>query len=187
MVEKILSISIAAYNVENYLEQTLKSLVCSNTIMEKMEVLIIDDGSTDQTALIAQKYVDNYPNTFILIQKKNGGHGSTLNCAVSQAHGKYFKMLDGDDWYETNNLQKLILELEYADSDIVLSPYKKIYENDCRIDEINRHNLIERKKYNICDLNDSLIEIAYAAEMTVRMDILKGNEFCLTEIGRAHV
>lgn len=180
-MEKILSISIAAYNVECYLEKTLKSLICSNAVMDRLEVFIIDDGSIDRTASIAQRYVENYPNTFILIRKQNGGHGSTLNCAVNKARGKYFKMLDGDDWYETNNLQKLMVELEQVDSDIILSPYKRVYESDNKVDEISRHHLIDRKSYKICELNDSLLESAHAAEMTVRTEVLKSQQFLLTE------
>lgn len=181
MGEKILSISIAAYNVEGYLNETLKSLVCDSAIMDKMEVLVIDDGSTDQTALIAQRYVESYPNTFRLIQKQNGGHGSTLNCSVSKAQGKYFKMLDGDDWCETKNLQKLVTELENTEADIVLSPYQRVYENNGRADDINRHHLATGNKYEICNLDFDLLEIPHAAEMTVRTNILKKQDFRLTE------
>ncbi|MDE6568489.1 MAG: glycosyltransferase family 2 protein [Lachnospiraceae bacterium] len=181
MGEKILSISIAAYNVEPYLERTLQSLVCDGDVMDKFEVLIIDDGSVDGTASIARKYMENYPNTFIMIQKENGGHGSALTASISRAQGRYFKMLDGDDWYETEGLQQLIIELEKMDADIILSYYKRIYERDGRIEEIVRHQLIAGKKYTVDCLNSSLLEVIHAHEMTVRTAVLKKQFFPLTE------
>ena len=67
MRKKLLTISIAAYNVQKYLEKTLQSLVCEADVMEQLEVLIVDDGSVDQTSIVAQKYVDLYPDTYVLI------------------------------------------------------------------------------------------------------------------------
>ena len=69
-MKKVLTISIAAYNIEDYIENALNSLVVDG-IMEKIEVIIVNDGSKDKTAQIAQKYVDKYPDTFILINKES--------------------------------------------------------------------------------------------------------------------
>ncbi len=105
-MEKTLSISIAAYNVEEFLKNTLDSLVAPE-IMDDIEVLIIDDGSKDNTAAIGKEFVDKYPNSFKVISKPNGGYGSTINAAIDAATGQYFKTLDGDDWYDTENLVRL--------------------------------------------------------------------------------
>ena len=77
-MEKTLSISIASYNVEEYLEECLESFVNSR-VMDDLEILVIDDGSSDSSPEIAQRYVDKYPETYKLIKKENGGHGSTIN------------------------------------------------------------------------------------------------------------
>ena len=120
-MEKVLTVSIAAYNVEQYLDQTLNSLTCKN--IDKLEVLIINDGSKDQTAAVAQTYVERYPQTFKVVNKENGGYGSTINKGLELATGKYFKQLDGDDKFDVDNLDRLIDELEKVDVDIVYTPF----------------------------------------------------------------
>lgn len=86
---KILTVAICAYNMEKYIERALKSCIIEN--IEKIEVLIMNDGSTDNTAKIAQKYCEKYPGSFVLINKENGGWGSNINQAVQIANGKYLK------------------------------------------------------------------------------------------------
>lgn len=126
-MEKILSVVIPAYNMENFIEKTLDSLICGE-YMDKLEVLIIDDGSKDNTAALAQKYVDKYPNTFILVSKENGGHGSALNKGIELATGKYYRPLDADDWVDTEALKAVMKDMETKDADMVLTNFKKIYE-----------------------------------------------------------
>lgn len=84
--EKILTISIAAYNVQQYLDKLLASLVAPE-VLDDLEVLVIDDGSADKTADIALKYVKRYPESFRLIRKENGGWGSTVNCGIRTSKG----------------------------------------------------------------------------------------------------
>ncbi len=118
---KVLSISIACYNVEGYLRQTLSSLLCKN--LDKLEVLIVNDGSVDKTLEVAKEFTTNYPATFKIIDKANGGYGSTINSAILVATGKYFKQLDGDDKFDTDNLDKLIESLETSCADVVYTPF----------------------------------------------------------------
>ena len=120
-MKKILTVSIAAYNVEKFLNKTLDSLIIDN--MDYLEVLIVNDGSKDKTASIAKKYCKKYPNTFKLINKKNGGYGSTINIGIKNATGKYFKQLDGDDWYNSNELEIIINKLKIEKSDVVYTPF----------------------------------------------------------------
>ena len=122
IVEKTLSISIAAYNVEKFLKNTLDSLVAPE-IIDDIEVLIVDDGSKDNTAAIGKEFEDKYPNSFKVISKPNGGYGSTINAAMDAATGKYFKTLDGDDWYDTGNFVQLISDLKRIDADMVITPF----------------------------------------------------------------
>lgn len=127
-MKKLLTISIAAYNVQNYLEQCLTSLLIPN--MDKLEVLIENDGSKDNTAQIAKTFEEKYPSVFRLIDKENGGYGSTINNSIRLATGKYFKQLDGDDWYDTTHLEQLINQLETIDADCVFTPFMEVYEDD---------------------------------------------------------
>ena len=121
-MNKVLSISVAAYNAEKYLVKCLNSF-CVPEIMEDIEVLIINDGSTDRTAEISTEYVSKYPDTFILINKENGGHGSTINTGIQKATGKYFKIVDADDWVEKDGIIQLVTTLKQYDVDLMLSPY----------------------------------------------------------------
>ena len=99
---KLLTISIAAYNVEKFLDKTLSSL-CNESISEDVEVLIIDDGSKDKTSDIAKKYEKKNPKIFKYVYKENGGHGSTINKGIELAQGKYFRVLDGDDYFSLHS------------------------------------------------------------------------------------
>lgn len=119
---KTLTIVVPAYNVEKYLEQCLESFVIPE-IMAELEVLIINDGSTDSSPQIGGKYASQYPETFRLITKENGGHGSTINKGIEEASGRYFKVVDGDDWVLKEGLVHLIEFLKNMDADLVLNNY----------------------------------------------------------------
>lgn len=121
--EKILTVSIAAYNMEQYLEETLVSLVNPDCI-HMLDVIIVNDGSTDKTREIAMRYTEQYPDSFRLIDKENGGYGSTINCALKHARSKYIKLLDGDDWFETENLPVFLEYLQKTNEDLVLTSYR---------------------------------------------------------------
>ncbi len=127
-MEKLLSISIAAYNVERYLQHTLESLV-SSEILDDIEVLIVDDGSKDRTAEIGKKFEARYPNSFRVISKPNGGYGSTINAAVDAARGLYFKTLDGDDWFDTEQFTAFVKALRQMDADMVITPFTMVHED----------------------------------------------------------
>jgi len=118
--QKILTVSIAAYNVEPYLRKTLDSC-CIPSIMDGIEVLIVNDGSKDGTSAIGHEYEAKWPGTFRVIDKENGGYGSTVNTAMAQAKGKYFRLLDGDDWFDQEGLEKLVTFLAECEADCVLS------------------------------------------------------------------
>lgn len=119
---KILTISIAAYNVDQYLEKCLQSIVASKKI-DEIEVLIENDGSSDNTHDIGAAFQDKYPNSIKLIDKINGGYGSTINNSIRIASGRYFKQLDGDDWYATDALDEFIESLEKIDAEYIITPY----------------------------------------------------------------
>lgn len=121
-MDKILTITIPTYNVEKYLRNCLDSF-CNEQIMDCIEVLIINDGSTDSSAEIAKEYEAKYPETFRLITKQNGGHGSTINRGIAEAKGKYFKVVDSDDWVDRNAFQTLVETLKKSTADLVYANY----------------------------------------------------------------
>ena len=91
---------------------------------EELEVLVINDGSGDAINAIAMEYVTKYPKIFHLIDKKNGGHGSTVNRGIKEANGRFFKTVDGDDLVAKEGLYHLIDLLKRTDADVVVSDYE---------------------------------------------------------------
>ncbi|MCI8294488.1 MAG: glycosyltransferase family 2 protein [Lachnospiraceae bacterium] len=122
MKKKILTIVVPMYNVGCYIKQCLDSFVVPE-VMDKVEILAIDDGGTDQSAKIAQGFGARYPGTFRVIQKENGGHGSVINRGIEEASGRYFRVVDGDDWVDREGFIHLVGHLEETDADMVLSNY----------------------------------------------------------------
>lgn len=121
-MEKILTVVIPAYNIEKYVDNCLGSFV-QPEIMADIEVLIINDGSKDRTVELAEKYVQQYPGTFRVVNKENGGHGSTINRGILEAAGTYFKVVDGDDWVDGPAFGKLVQFLKTTSSDFVINRY----------------------------------------------------------------
>lgn len=121
----LLSIIIPSYNVGKYIKGGVKSLLRSK-YAEDLEIIIVNDGSKDNTLEKSNELLNDYngKNPIVrVIDKENGGHGSTINKGIELATGKYFRLMDGDDYYLTENLDKLMEHLKNEDSDIVLSNY----------------------------------------------------------------
>lgn len=117
-MNKILTIIIPTYNMEKYLRRCLDSLIIDEEGMKQLEVLVINDGSKDSSSQIAHEYQDKYPDTYRVIDKENGNYGSCINRGLKEATGKYVKVLDADDWYNTKGLAKHILKLTSLSDDI---------------------------------------------------------------------
>ncbi len=124
MNEKILTISIAAYNAAYCIEKCINSLIKSKYI-DNLEIIVVDDGSSDNLEEVISTYLKNY-DSIIYIKKENGGHGSTINTSIKRCTGKYFKIVDADDWVETDNLDKLVEYLKDNDEDLVINPYYQV-------------------------------------------------------------
>ena len=124
-MEPILSVVVPSYNVEQYLDKCLTSF-SDERFNNRLQVIIANDGSTDKTHDIALSYVEKFPGIFLLIDKENGGHGSAVNCGIDNARGKYFRIVDGDDWVNTENLVKLLELLETTDADLVIDEKREV-------------------------------------------------------------
>ena len=177
-MEKILTFSIAAYNVEKYLDKLLKTIICVPN-NEMVEVLVVNDGSKDSTAEIAKEYEKNYAGVVRLIDKENGGHGSTINRGIKEAKGKYFKAIDGDDWVDSDALEKLLNDLTQIDSDLVLMDYKTCYEGGD--DVLEKTAKLEPQKTIDFDSVISTIDYMRYHAVIYRTEMLQKNKIRLDE------
>lgn len=176
-MSKTLTISIAAYNIEKYIEETLKSLLVNN--IEDLEILVEDDGGTDGTANIVREYEKKYPGIVKLVHKENEGYGSTINKSIELAEGKYFKQLDGDDWYDAENFVELLELLRTVDVDAVYTPYKKFFEkrNEYELKDYFNNNI--SGEYNADDVINKASKSLEMFTMAYRTEILKENKINL--------
>ena len=106
---KLLSVAIPCYNSEAYMEKCINSLLAGG---EDVEILIVDDGSSDRTAEIADDYAEKYPTIVKAIHQENGGHGEAVNAGLRNASGLYFKVVDSDDWVHRESYEKILQTLE---------------------------------------------------------------------------
>ena len=120
---KTLTVVIPTYNMERYLRRCLDSLIVGDEMMRRLEVLVINDGSKDASSAIAHEYQERWPQTFRVIDKENGNYGSCVNRGLREATGKYIRILDADDWYDTANLNVFIGKLGEIDADLVITDY----------------------------------------------------------------
>ncbi len=170
MSEKILSISVAAYNISETIDQVMESLTKDSSLLQKLEIIIVNDGSRDDTSQKAHGYASEYPESVVVIDKENGGYGSTINSSLAAARGRYYKLLDGDDWYASENMGAFLEYLEKAEADIVVTPYIQVKGSDIKC--IDNHQEIPEDSIQLSAasvLNDTYL----MHEVTVNTEILR--------------
>lgn len=106
---KVLSIAIPSYNSENYMANCIESLLIGGS---DVEILIVNDGSKDGTARIADEYAAKYPHIVRAIHQENGGHGEAVNAGLRNATGAYFKVVDSDDWVDPKAYKEILALLK---------------------------------------------------------------------------
>lgn len=117
MNEADISVIIPIYNVEEYLEECLDSVV--NQTKSNIEIVVVDDGSTDSSGEIAKAYAEKYDNLFYYL-KENGGLGRARNFGIEKAHGEYITFMDSDDVISLDLYEKMFYAVRKNDSDVAL-------------------------------------------------------------------
>jgi len=106
---KVLSVGIPCYNSMAYMDKAIESaLVCK----EDVEIIIVNDGSKDETDRIGKEYAFKYPESVKYVAQENGGHGEAVNTGLKNATGLYYKVLDSDDWFDADSLKKVVAKLK---------------------------------------------------------------------------
>ena len=125
---KYISFAIPCYNSAAYMDRAVESILKGG---EDVEIIIVNDGSKDDTSKIAHEYEEKYPTIIRAVDKENGGHGDAVNVGLDHAEGKYFKVVDSDDWVDEEALYKILdvlktFENEEKQVDMLLANY--VYE-----------------------------------------------------------
>lgn len=106
---KLLTITIPCYNSQDYMEHCIESLLPGG---EDVEILVVDDGSMDATAEIADSYAEKCPTIVRAIHQENGGHGEAVNTGIRNASGLFFKVVDSDDWVDAEAYRRVLETLK---------------------------------------------------------------------------
>lgn len=142
---KYLTFAVPSYNSEDYLSRCIESLLTGG---ELVEIIIVNDGSTDGTAIIADAYQKQHPDIIKVVHQENKGHGGAVNAGLQHATGKYFKVVDSDDWLDTEALKSVLdkmqeWERDQIEVDMLICDYiyNHLYEN--RTHQIHYHNVFK--------------------------------------------
>lgn len=181
----LLSIVVPAYNCGKYLKNGVLSLI-NHQFNNLVEVIIVNDGSKDDTLMVAKELAKLSPSIKV-IDKENGGHGSTINIGIESAKGKYFKLMDGDDYFDTEALVELLKRLKHEKADIVLTNYVEDLANQASLrpkDELY-NNLPEYRKLDIDDMMYEGYGFKFWGPLlsttTCKTDLLKNANFKIDE------
>lgn len=178
-MNKILTIVVPSYNTQEHIDNCLPTII-DESYIDDIEILLINDGSTDDTQKILERYESKYPNSIRVINKKNGGHGSVINRGIQEATGKYFRVIDGDDPVVTGNLRILIEKLKKEESDLVYSSFYEEYVESGKRKLCFDHDLIEGKKYKFDEVYNRMGSLPLHA-INYKTSILKDNNIRVQE------
>lgn len=151
---KDITFTVPCYNSESYMERCIDTLLSGD---ERVEIIIVDDGSTDRTGEIADNYARNYPEIVTVIHQENGGHGAGVNAGLEHATGRYFKVVDSDDWLEEAELCKLLQKIGQWDRedtrvDLIVCNYMYDHLYERKIKRVGYGNVFPKEK--ICTWNE---------------------------------
>ena len=139
---KLLTVTVPCYNSQDYMEKCIESLLRGG---ERVEIIVIDDGSKDNTGAIADRYAARYPETVKVIHQENGGHGAGINAGLKAATGKYFKVVDSDDEV-SGDFVNFLDRLELCDSqggvDLFVTNYYYVHTDGIGDRSINYSNVL---------------------------------------------
>lgn len=172
-MEKLLTIAVPTYNMEEYLDRCLSSLVVDGDRMALLEVLVVNDGSKDRSSEIAHGYASRYPGTFRVIDKQNGNYGSCINAALPEARGKYIKVLDADDFVEKESLVRMLDGLDTQDdADMVITDIRYVDGSGQTCDQLS-FGLPGSERIAVEALDRTTICRLHMHAITYRTDVLK--------------
>lgn len=167
-----ISIIVPVYNVEQYLEKCLESLV--HQTYKNVEIILVNDGSTDNSRKIISKYEKKY-NNIICIDKENGGQGSARNLGIKEAKGDYITFVDSDDWISTNMCELMIEKALKNNSDLVFANFSTVKNEVIELGDVYGNKETDNvKKY--------LLTQSGPCHKLIKKDIIVDNNLYFPEI-----
>lgn len=156
-MKKQISIIIPTYNMQKYLGKCLDSLLIPE--IEEVEILVVNDGSSDNSLNIALRYQELYPESIVVINKENGNYGSCINAALPKTTGRYIKILDADDTFDINEFSKFVNLLHSVDDDVVISSFHTVNTEGeiIRSGNLSYYDIEENKTFNNYDIFDTVL------------------------------
>lgn len=175
MKDCLLTIVLPSYNIQDYLSKGIQSFQqVDSKYKEKFEVLIINDGSTDDTEKVAEEVLGKDPLlNGRVITKENGGHGSTINRGIQEAKGEFFKVIDGDDWVIPSEFEKFLDSLETTDAEMIITDFTEqhVYNGTAiRNDFINKYK-VGKTYTGIPDVRIPMHSVTYKSSILSKNNI----------------
>lgn len=172
-----LSIILPVYNTEQYLEKCLNSIL--NNTFQDFELIIVNDGSPDNSEKIILDFKDKYKDKIVYIKKENGGLSDARNFGLKHAKGEYISFIDSDDYIEHDMYEKMMNKLEQHPFDIVACDVNLVYENSDKIDVVSSgydKDLFDKQeiKQTMIYFYPTVWNKIYKAEIINEITFLKG-------------
>ena len=180
-MDKLLTIVIPTYNMQAYLGRCLDSLVVREGLIDLIEVLIVNDGSRDDSSSIAHGYENQYPQSFRVIDKENGNYGSCVNRGLAEAKGKYIKILDADDWFDTKEFEGYLEALTQIDADMILTDFNRVNEIDHVSSSQYKPKLESMTVYDFQQMDYDRIGVWVMHAVTYNVQLLRSIGYYQTE------
>lgn len=174
---KTLTFLIPCYNVSSCVSHCIDSMLVDD-ILDDIEIILINDGSKDNTLDILHQYEAQYPSIIRVINKGNGGWGTAINLGIREAKGKYLKEVDADDWVSSDNFKEYITFLKANEIDYIATDYTEYFKAE---DKYTRHSYHKEIYNNPMSLNDFWENHSNAWDfpihaITYRTQVLRDND-----------
>lgn len=184
-MEKLLTIVIPSYNMEKLLPKCIESvLVEDKVLLDLLDIIVVNDGSTDGTSAIGHRYAALHPNSVRVVDKENGHHGSCVNCGLKMARGRFIRILDADDYFDKAAFARYLSKLAYISSDnscidAVITPYKRVSSDDAEMAAAN-YELPKDKVLDSRNIFD-VVRTAVLPSLTYSTEMLRSIDYRQTE------
>ena len=183
-MNKVLSICIPSYNMEQFLQRCVDSMLMEE-VLDQLEIIIVNDGSKDRTLEIANDYKERYPQSVVVIDKPNGHYGSCINASLKIASGKYFRIVDADDWVDSRALVEFVHKLNELDVDCVCAKYTEcragVGDNVLVVNGVPADVVLDMNEFIVPECCHKMHSLTYATDLLRRIDYRQTEGICYTD------